>query len=123
VTPHSASHRDDLQKAEDGVYKTLLQSQAGEIIEGIHIAHDVKNAIAVMIACTEVMYQHVPPGRADREILEVRRSAERASSIAQELLRQDRTTAMERQAVDLNRFVLQRGGILIRLLGSAVTLP
>ena len=111
-----------LKKRAAGVDMSLLETPVGESLERLHLAHDLKNAIAVMIACTEVMYQHVPPGRVDRELVEVRRSAERASSIAQELLRQGRAMAMERQPIDLNRFVLQRGGILIRLVGSAITL-
>ena len=81
---------------------------------------DLQNVIAVMAACCDAMYRRLPPGQADREFAEVQRCADRASLLTREILSQDRPANVE-PAIDVNRFILQHGGILLRLLGPTVS--
>jgi two-component system, cell cycle sensor histidine kinase and response regulator CckA len=86
------------------------------------LTHDLNNALTVIVACADAMHQHVPQGRADHAYAEIQRAAARASRIALELLTFGPASIVERGRHDINRFVLQHGGLLLRLLGSTISL-
>ena len=45
------------------------------------IVHDLRNQLTVMIGCADALALLVPRGEADRQIAQLRKSAERASSV------------------------------------------
>jgi len=85
-----------------------------------HLLGELQKVIAVMVACCDAMSRRLPPGQADRELAEIQRSVNRASVLTQEFVRQGRPASPE-AAIDINRLVLQHGGILLRLLGPAIS--
>jgi signal transduction histidine kinase len=83
-------------------------------------AHDLRNLMTVMIGCAEVMYQQVPPGKADREFRELRQAAERASMLTRELLLAARPASSPRGTVDLNQIVGSAFDTITRLAGEKI---
>jgi signal transduction histidine kinase len=83
------------------------------------VVHDLRNQLAVMIACSQGISRLVPDGVAAADVLELRRSAERASMLTRELLLAVRRA---RETVDLNDVVGAAVATVSRLTGTRIRL-
>lgn len=82
------------------------------------IVHDLRNQLTVMMGCADALAFLVPRGEADRQIAQLRKSAERASQLAREILLATRPETPARVPVDLNDVVNAARGAIVRLAGD-----
>jgi two-component system, cell cycle sensor histidine kinase and response regulator CckA len=87
-----------------------------------HVVHDLRNQLAVMIACADNLAALVPRGEADRDMAELRRSAGRASALIRELLTAVRPAPTVRRAIDVNELVASASETLSRAIGRQMGL-
>ena len=82
------------------------------------IVHDLRNQLTVMIGCADALALLVPRGEADRQIAQLRKSAERASQLAREIFLATRPGALAHLPVDLNEVVAAARDAIVRLAGD-----
>ena len=82
------------------------------------IVHDLRNQLTVMMGCADALAFLVPRGEADRQIAQLRRSAERASQLAREILLATIPATAARVPVDLNDVVSAARCAIVRLAGD-----
>jgi signal transduction histidine kinase len=82
------------------------------------IVHDLRNQLTVMIGCADALALLVPRGEGDRQIAQLRRSAERASQLAREIFLSTRPGGLVRLPVDLNEVVAAARDAIVRLAGN-----
>src|SRR5262245_29039333 len=85
------------------------------------LVHDVRNHVIVAIACADALAAAVPDGAARRQLAELRRWAERASSLAHDVLTATRPPS-SRSPVDLNRVLVPVADALSLALGERIRL-
>jgi signal transduction histidine kinase len=83
------------------------------------IVHDLRNQLTVMMGCADALAFLVPRGEADRQIAQLRKSAERASQLAREILLATGPGTRARVPVDLNDVVSGARSAILRLAGQA----
>lgn len=109
----------------DHLEAQLRQAQKMEAVGRLAtgIAHDFNNLITVLLGYSEELAEHVTRDSALRKpVEEVRRAAERASGLTQQLLAFSRRHVSTPQAIDLNVTVGSMEDLLRRLLGAEITL-
>jgi len=82
------------------------------------IVHDLRNQLTVMMGCADALAFLVPRGEGDRQITLLRKSAERASQLAREILLATRPATAARLPVDLNEVVGAARDVIVRLAGD-----
>ena len=82
------------------------------------IVHDLRNQLTVMMGCADALAFLVPRGEGDRQITLLRKSAERASQLAREILLATRPATAVRLPVDLNEVVGAARDAIVRLAGD-----
>ena len=82
------------------------------------IVHDLRNQLTVMIGCADALALLVPRGEGDRQIVELRKSAERASQLAREIFLATRVGALAHLPVDLNEVVTAARDAIVHLAGG-----
>jgi len=93
----------------------------GQLATGI--AHDFNNLITVLIGYSDDLIESVSQGTdAHHCAVSIRRAAERASALTQQLLAFSRRQASGINAVDLNRIIRHLDDILRRLIGPEIAL-
>jgi PAS domain S-box-containing protein len=81
------------------------------------VAHDFNNLLAAILSYAVLAEDRLPEGDAAREdIGEIRRAAERAASLTQQLLLFSRGESVRREAVDLNALIRGMEGLLQKAL-------
>lgn len=80
------------------------------------LVHDLRNALTVMIACSDNIAGLVPEGQADQDLAELRRCASWALTLTRELLTAARTSGA-RGIVELNGVVAGMAETLARIMG------
>ena len=103
----------------------LRQAQKMEAVGRLAtgIAHDFNNLITVLLGYSEELAEHVTPDSPlHKPVKEVRRAAERASGLTQQLLAFSRRQVAVPRAIDLNVTVGNMEDLLRRLLGAEITL-
>ena len=118
VIARNMSERDHLEAQ-------LRQAQKMEAVGRLAtgIAHDFNNLITVLLGYSEELAEHVTRDSPLRKpVEEVRRAAERASGLTQQLLAFSRRQVATPQAVDLNVTVSNMQDLLRRLLGAEISL-
>jgi PAS domain S-box-containing protein len=109
----------------DRLENELRQSQKMEAVGRLAtgIAHDFNNLITVLLGYSDELIEEVPPGSEwQRSAMEIRRAAERASGLTQQLLAFSRRQAAVAQTVDLNLIVANMEDLLRRLVGPEIRL-
>jgi two-component system cell cycle sensor histidine kinase/response regulator CckA len=109
----------------DQLETQLRQAQKMEAVGRLAtgIAHDFNNLITVLLGYSEELAEHVTRDSALRKpVDEVRRAAERASGLTQQLLAFSRRQVAMPRAIDLNVTVSNMQDLLQRLLGADITL-
>ena len=87
------------------------------------VAHDFNNLITVLLGYSDELIEEAPDGsKVHHAAVSVRRAAERASGLAQQLLSFSRRQAAVAHAVDLNRIITHMEDMLRRLLGPEILL-
>jgi two-component system, cell cycle sensor histidine kinase and response regulator CckA len=87
------------------------------------IAHDFNNMLTAIRGYSELLVDALEPGSpAHREALQVRRAAERAAELPQQLLAFGRKQTLQPRLVDLNEIVITSSHLLKRLITESVEL-
>ena len=109
----------------DRLENELRQAQkmvaVGRLATGI--AHDFNNLITVLIGYSDELIEDAPDGSpVHHAAVAVRRAAERASGLTQQLLSFSRRQTLVSHTVDLNRIITHMEDMLRRLLGPEIRL-
>ena len=79
------------------------------------VVHDLRNQLTLMLGFVDNLAYMVPRGYVDPQIAELRRTAERASSLAKDLLTAAKRDQAARRVLNLNEVVMQMGTLLSSL--------
>jgi len=103
----------------------LRQAQKMEAVGRLAtgIAHDFNNLITVLLGYSDELIEEAPPDTALRSAaVEVRRAADRASGLTQQLLAFSRRQASVAHTVDLNQVIAHMEDLIRRLIGPEIRL-
>jgi len=109
----------------DRLENELRQAQKMEAVGRLAtgIAHDFNNLITVLLGYSDELIDQVPAGSEwQHSATEIRRAAERASGLTQQLLAFSRRQAAVAHTVDLNLVVANMEDLIRRLLGPEIRL-
>ncbi|HXG87291.1 MAG TPA: ATP-binding protein [Vicinamibacterales bacterium] len=116
-----ARNMTDRDHMETQLRQTQKMEAVGRLATGI--AHDFNNLITVLLGYSDELAEHIGRDSPLRKpVDEVRRAAERASGLTQQLLAFSRRQVPVAQAIDLNVTVANMEDLLRRLLGAEITL-
>jgi PAS domain S-box-containing protein len=109
------------KKLEQQLRQSLKMESIGRLAGGI--AHDFNNLLTVMINQAERLLETVRIGEPEHRAAEtIRKSAERAASLTQQLLAFSRKQIRAPRLMDLNRVVSNMHALLCRLIGEDIRL-
>jgi two-component system, cell cycle sensor histidine kinase and response regulator CckA len=91
-------------------------------LDAAQLVHDLRNQLTVMMGCADEVLYIVPKGYADRQLAELRRSIERASTAARDLLTAGRPRRPQRRALNLNEEIAHAVTFLNIAIGRRVRL-
>ena len=118
VIARNTAERDQL---ESQLRQAQKMEAVGRLATGI--AHDFNNLITVLLGYSEELAEDVGPDSPLRHpVDEIRRAAERASGLTQQLLAFSRRQVVVEQAIDLNAAIANMQDMLRRLLGAEIDL-
>jgi PAS domain S-box-containing protein len=103
----------------------LRQAQKMEAVGRLAtgIAHDFNNLITVLLGYSDELIEEAPPDTTLRAAaVEVRRAADRASGLTQQLLAFSRRQASVAHTVDLNQVIAHMEDLMRRLIGPEIRL-
>ncbi len=109
----------------DRLENELRQAQKMEAVGRLAtgIAHDFNNLITVLLGYSDELIEQMPAGSDwQRSATEIRRAAERASGLTQQLLAFSRRQAAVAHTIDLNLIVANMEDLIRRLLGPEIGL-
>jgi PAS domain S-box-containing protein len=109
----------------DRLENELRQAQKMEAVGRLAtgIAHDFNNLITVLLGYSDELIEEAPPNSTlHSAAVEVRRAADRASALTQQLLAFSRRQVSVAQAVDVNQVVAHMEDMIRRLLGPEIRL-
>ena len=118
----------DFKRAEAEKEKLQAQLQQAMKMEAVGrlaggVAHDFNNLLTVIIGYSELLQQKVgKESPMHREVEEIRRAGERASSLTQQLLAFSRKQIIEPKVVRLDLLVADMQAMLTRLIGEDIAL-
>jgi signal transduction histidine kinase/CheY-like chemotaxis protein len=101
------------------VRQSQKMEAVGQLAGGV--AHDFNNLLTVIIGYADIALMRNPDASAD-EIGEIRRAADRAGELTQQLLAFSRRQMVQPKVIDLNEAVDRTARMLERLIGDDVTL-
>jgi PAS domain S-box-containing protein len=103
----------------------LVQSQKMEAIGRLAggVAHDFNNLLTAILGYSNLVLDELEPSHPVRsDVDEVRKAAESASALTQQLLAFSRKQIMQPQVLDLNALVARADGLLQRLISEDIAL-
>ena len=109
----------------DRLENELRQAQKMEAVGRLAtgIAHDFNNLITVLLGYSDELIDEAPPNTAlHAAAVEVRRAADRASALTQQLLAFSRRQASVAHTVDLNQVISHMEDLIRRLIGTEIKL-
>ncbi|HEX6163766.1 MAG TPA: ATP-binding protein, partial [Vicinamibacterales bacterium] len=109
----------------DRLENELRQAQKMEAVGRLAtgIAHDFNNLITVLLGYSDELIEEAPPNsQLHAAAVEVRRAADRASALTQQLLAFSRRQASVAHAVDLNQVISHMEDLIRRLIGTEIRL-
>jgi signal transduction histidine kinase/FixJ family two-component response regulator len=101
----------------------LIQSQKLETVGKLSggIAHEFNSIMTAIIGQSELMLSDLPSGNPlCRNAQEIRQAADRAATLTRQLLAYGRKQILQPEILDLNRVLVEMGGMLRHLTGSDV---
>ena len=109
------------ERLENELRQAQKMVAVGRLATGI--AHDFNNLITVLIGYSDELIEEAPDGSpVHNAAVAVRRAAERASGLTQQLLSFSRRQTLVSHTVDLNRIITHMEDMLRRLLGPEIRL-
>ncbi|MBY0495684.1 MAG: response regulator [Cyanobacteria bacterium] len=109
------------QRLENELRQAQKMEAVGRLATGI--AHDFNNLITVLLGYSDELVEEAPPNTTlHAAATEVRRAADRASALTQQLLAFSRRQAAVAHAVDLNQVVSHMEDLIRRLIGPEIRL-
>ena len=109
------------ERLENELRQAQKMVAVGRLATGI--AHDFNNLITVLIGYSDELIEEAPDGSPmHNAAVAVRRAAERASGLTQQLLSFSRRQTLVAHTVDLNRIITHMEDMLRRLLGPEIRL-
>jgi two-component system, cell cycle sensor histidine kinase and response regulator CckA len=108
------------KKAEEQLRQAQKMDAVGRLAGGV--AHDFNNILNVIIGHAYLMQSEPTPEGARVSVTEIRKAAERATSLIRQLLAFSRKQVPQLQSRDLNNIVAGIGDMLRRLIGEDVDL-
>jgi two-component system cell cycle sensor histidine kinase/response regulator CckA len=109
----------------DRLENELRQAQKMEAVGRLAtgIAHDFNNLITVLLGYSDELIEETPPDSNMRSAaMEVRRAADRASGLTQQLLAFSRRQTSVAQTVDVNQVITHMEDLIRRLIGPEIRL-
>jgi two-component system cell cycle sensor histidine kinase/response regulator CckA len=109
----------------DRLEHELRQAQKMEAVGRLAtgIAHDFNNLITVLLGYSDELIEEAPPNTAlHAAAVEVRRAADRASALTQQLLAFSRRQAAVAHSVDVNQVISHMEDLIRRLVGTEIKL-
>jgi len=107
------------------VEEQLRQAQKMEAVGRLAggIAHDFNNLLTAITGYTDLLLMDLPEGElAHREVLEIRKAGDRATSLTRQLLAFSRRQVLQPKVLDLNQVVTDMEKLLRRLIGENIEL-
>ena len=117
----SSAVEEALRASEARLQQAQKREAMGRLAGGV--AHDFNNLLTVIIGCLELADADIPDGSAARaRLAEVRRAADRAARLTQQLLAFSRQQVLAPRVLDLNALVAGAATMIGRLVGDDVAL-
>jgi nitrogen-specific signal transduction histidine kinase/CheY-like chemotaxis protein len=112
---------DARDRNEDELVHARKMEAVGRLASGL--AHDFANLLTLISGYSEILLGRLGPADPSRpELDEIRKAANRGSSLTSQLLTFCRRNAVEPQVLDLNAFVLDMQNMLRRMIGEHIDL-
>ena len=122
------NHRDitPRKQAEEALHRSEEQLRQAQKMEAVGrlaggIAHDFNNVLTAIFGYADLLLDQFSPGdERRRDVLEIRRSAERAAALTRQLLAFSRKQVMQPRTIDLNTVIRSLENLLARLVGEDI---
>jgi two-component system cell cycle sensor histidine kinase/response regulator CckA len=114
------------KEAEEALRKSEEQLRQWQRVEAIGrlaggVAHDFNNLLMTILGCSELLLRDFDPGDSRREeVEEIRRAAQRATSLTHQLLAFGRRQVLQPRVLDLNEIVENMNRMLKRMIGEDI---
>ncbi len=106
---------------EEQLRQAQKMEAVGQLAGGV--AHDFGNLITAIMGYSDLVLRQLAPGDPRRDdVLEIKRTAERAGTLTRQLLAYSRRQLLRPQVIDLSVLVGEMAGMLRRLIGEDVQL-
>jgi two-component system cell cycle sensor histidine kinase/response regulator CckA len=116
-----ARDRSEHNRLENELRQAQKMEAVGRLATGI--AHDFNNIITVLLGYSDELIEEAPPNSNLRSAAEeVRRAADRASALTQQLLAFSRRQVTVSHSVDLNQVIANMEDLIRRLIGPEIKL-
>jgi two-component system, cell cycle sensor histidine kinase and response regulator CckA len=114
------------REAEEALRKSEEQLRQWQRVEAIGrlaggVAHDFNNLLMTILGCSELLLRDFDPAdRRREEVEEIRRAAQRATSLTHQLLAFGRRQVLQPRVLDLNEIVENMNRMLKRMIGEDI---
>lgn len=109
------------KQLEEQLFQSQKMEAVGRLAGGV--AHDFNNLLTAILGYSEIVIDKLPSAsQLRRNVVEIKRAAERAASLTRQLLAFSRMQVMSPQVLDLNSVIAELTRMLRRLIGEDIDL-